>query len=160
MRNQCERLIKYSSLYVLMALTLILIFLGCSNNSDIKLDEEIGSIEKVSIVDELVHDEINDKGHSFDLDDLPDTDISDDLPRTDISETGEEKQTVDIVEVENEASPTPEMEKEIIRDIDPEIDQELHEMDKILLKALYKYLRLLHCCSNNPWIKFIITIII
>jgi len=120
-------MIKNSCITLLLALILIVILSGCSNNTDKDIDNDVSSTEEVDIVDEVLPDEVGDAGDSFELDNLPDTDIS---------ETGEEKQTVEIVEVENEVPPTPEAEKEVVSDLDPEIDQELHEMDKILLKAL------------------------
>ena len=76
-------MIKNSCITLLLALILIVILSGCSNNTDKDIDNDVSSTEEVDIVDEVLPDEVGDAGDSFELDNLPDTDIS---------ETSEEKQ--------------------------------------------------------------------
>ena len=69
-------MIKNSCITLLLALILIVILSGCSNNTDKDIDNDVSSTEEVDIVDEVLPDEVGDAGDSFELDNLPDTDIS------------------------------------------------------------------------------------
>ena len=69
-------MIKNSCITLLLALILIVILSGCSNNTDKDIDNDVSSTEEVDIVDEVLPDEVGDAGDSFELDNLPDKDIS------------------------------------------------------------------------------------
>ena len=117
--NQSDRAIKNSCITLLLALVLIVILLGCSNNTVKtvkKVDNDVSSTEKVYLYD-----------------DDQDTVSSDQSVNTAQEEV--DFSSLD-VEVSHEALQTEGSAEEIVSDLDPEIDQELHEMDKILLKAL------------------------
>ena len=58
-------MIKNSCITLLLALILIVILSGCSNNTDKDIDNDVSSTEEVDIVDEVLPDEVGDAGDSF-----------------------------------------------------------------------------------------------
>jgi hypothetical protein len=97
-------------------LALIVILLGCSNNTGKKIDNDVISTEKVYLYDD-------------------DQDTASSSQSVNTAEEEVDFSSLD-VEVSNETPQTEDSVEEIVSDLDPIIDQELHEMDKILLKAL------------------------
>jgi len=136
MDNQSNRVIKNSCITLLIALVLIVILLGCSNNTGKKIDNDVSSAEEVYT--ELTLDS-SDETEDEEADEVyPHNDDQGTVTSGQSVNTAEEE--VDFssldAEVPNEAPETEDSADEIASDLDPEIDQELHEMDKILLKAL------------------------
>jgi len=136
MDNKSNLIIKNSCINLLLALLLIVILSGCSNNTGKEIDNDVSSTEEVYA--ELTIDSANEtEGEEAD-EVYPHDDDQDTVTSGQTGNTAEEK--VDFssedVEVPNETPKTEDSAEEITSNLDPEIDQELHEMDKILLKAL------------------------
>lgn len=116
MDNQSNRINKNPCITLLLALALIVILLGCSNNTGEKIDNDVISTEEVYLYDD-------------------DQDTASSSQSVNTAEEEVDFSSLD-VEVSNETPQTEDSVEEIVSDLDPIIDQELHEMDKILLKAL------------------------
>ena len=131
MSNQSVHVIKNSCFTLLLILALIL--LGCSENNRTKIDSELSPTEEVYT--ELTIESSNKpENENIELE------KSNFAPENDEKQTLSEQSSIDVLEEAEtnslEVEIIAEPEEEIVATEDLDIDQELHEMDKILLKAL------------------------